>query len=262
MEFFTHHPIWLFLAAFLVLWLACLAGTWLRPRDADAEAKKDDLAILLGATLTLLALIIGFSFSMAIGRYDQRKNYEEAEANAIGTEYLRADVLPAANAEAARRLLRLYTDERIKFYVLEDESVRAKNDARTAQTQNNLWAAVRAPANGEPTPITALAVAGMNDVINSQGYSQAAAWNRIPVAAWGFMMAIALCCTVLFGYGSRDVQAARQLAFMLPLIISIAFLLIADIDAPIHGLIHVTPQNLRALAQSLRPPPAASNPGG
>ena len=56
------------------------------------------LIAVLAATLTLLGLIIGFSFSMAISRYDQRKNYEEAEANAIGTEYVRADLLPAADA--------------------------------------------------------------------------------------------------------------------------------------------------------------------
>jgi len=57
---------------------------------------------VLAASLTLLALIIGFSFSMAVSRYDQRKNYEEAEANAIGTEYLRANLLPADDATRVR----------------------------------------------------------------------------------------------------------------------------------------------------------------
>ena len=56
--------------------------------------ERDDFGIFLGATLTLLGLIIGFTFCTAISRYDQRKNYEEAEANAIGTEYLRTDLLP------------------------------------------------------------------------------------------------------------------------------------------------------------------------
>ena len=75
----------------------------------------------MAATLTLLGLIIGFSFSMAISRYDQRKNYEEAEANAIGTEYVRADLLPAADAERMHGLLRNYLDQRVLFYQTRDE---------------------------------------------------------------------------------------------------------------------------------------------
>jgi hypothetical protein len=91
----------------------------------------------------------------------------------------------------------------------------------------------------------------MKDVINSQGYTQAAFWNRIPTAAWFLMAAIALCSNVLFGYRSRNGNAAGKLAPVLPLVVSTAFLLIADIDAPRHGLIEVRPQNLESLAKSL-----------
>jgi hypothetical protein len=70
-----------------------------------AEDLREDFSVILSATLTLLGLLIGFSFSMAISRYDERKNYEEAEANAIGTEYVRADLLPAADAAKVRRPL-------------------------------------------------------------------------------------------------------------------------------------------------------------
>jgi hypothetical protein len=54
----------------------------------------------------LLALIIGFSFSIAIDRYEQRRDYEEAEAKAIGTEYVRADFLASTDAAKVRVLLR------------------------------------------------------------------------------------------------------------------------------------------------------------
>jgi hypothetical protein len=91
-------------------------------------------------------------------------------------------------------------------------------------------------------------LAGMNDVINSWGYTQAAYWNRIPTAAWYLLAAIALCCNVLFGY---RMQTTGKLALVLPLVVSISLLLIADIDAPRHGLIHVSPQNLQSLAKSL-----------
>ena len=98
----------------------------------------------------------------------------------------------------------------------------------------------------------ALAVAGMNDVLNSQGYTQAAWLNRIPVGAWSLMAAIAVCSTILVGVGARDGKAGRGFIVVLPLVLSIAFFLIADIDSPRRGLIRVVPQNLQSLAESLR----------
>jgi dsDNA-binding SOS-regulon protein len=249
MENLTHYPVLVFAVAFLALSLASVAGAWLRRRTSSMnEEQKDDLSLILAASLTLLALIIGFSFSMATNRYDQRKNFEEAEANAIGTEYLRADLLPSADAARVRKLLSDYTNQRILFYTNTDDAQRTLIDERINQFEADLWDAVRGPVATQPTPIAALVLAGMNDVINSQGYTQAAYWNRIPTAAWYLLAAIALCCNVLFGY---RMQTTGKLALVLPLVVSISLLLIADIDAPRHGLIHISPQNLQSLAKSL-----------
>jgi hypothetical protein len=92
----------------------------------------------------------------------------------------------------------------------------------------------------------------MNDVLNAEGYAQAAWWNRIPVAAWGLMASIAIACNVLIGYASHG-KGQVVLFPILPLLASIAFLLIADLDSPRGGLIHVSPQNLLSLAETLRP---------
>jgi hypothetical protein len=113
---------------------------------------------------------------------------------------------------------------------------------------------VQAPAVAQPTPLSALAVAGMNDVLNSQGYSQAALWNRIPRAAWMLMVLIAVCANMLMGYGVRDYKAERKLLLILPLIVSITFMLIADIDSPRGGFIRVVPQNLMSLQDGMRGP--------
>lgn len=252
MESPTHFPLLVFATAFVALWFSSAAGSWLRRRNPIGDAERDeDLGIILAASLTLLALIIGFSFSMATNRYDQRKNFEEAEANAIGTEIVRADLLQPTDAANVRRLLGLYLDQRIAFYLDQDDTQRTQIDQQTGQLQAELWAAVRGPATAAPTPVMALVLAGMNDVINSQSYTQAAFWNRIPTAAWSLMAAIALCSNLLFGYRPRKGKAAGKLALVLPFVISTAFLLIADIDAPRHGLIHVRPQNLENLAKSL-----------
>lgn len=246
------YPVIYAVVSFLVLWLAAWGGVaWSKRRRPLESEGREDFGVIQGATLTLLGLLIGFTFSMALGRYDQRKNYEEAEANAIGTEYVRVDLLPEADAVRARALLKAYLDQRVLFYATRDEQELRQINARTVQLQGELWSAVRGPAVARPEPVIALAVAGMNDVLNSQGYTQAAWWNRIPASAWRLMMVIAICANMLVGIGLRHAKADPLLLLVLPLIVSVAFLLIADIDSPRRGLIRVVPENLLDLSRSL-----------
>jgi hypothetical protein len=252
MAFVLDHPLVVFLVSVVAMAVCAQLGALLARRGAIAPEARDSFGVVQTVTLTLLGLIIGFSFSMALNRYDQRKNYEEDEANAIGTEYVRADLLPDPDARKIRGLLRQYLDERIAFYDLGDATRLREVVARTGQMQAELWAAVRAPALAQPTQVAALAVSGMNDVLNSQGYTQAAWWNRIPPAAWGLLGVLALCSNLLVGLGVRRARGESVLLLVLPVVVGIAFLLISDIDSPRGGLIHVAPQNLLDLAASVR----------
>src|SRR5258705_12889221 len=111
------YPVIVFAVSLVALWFSAQAGAHLhRRRQNMEEIEREDLGVILTATLTLLGLVIGFSFSMAVSRYDQRKNYEEAEANAIGSEYVRAGLLPAADASKVRELLTNYVSQRVLFY--------------------------------------------------------------------------------------------------------------------------------------------------
>jgi hypothetical protein len=250
----TNFPVAVLVLSFLLLWLSGWVGTSFRhKRRTPDDAAGADAGLVLGATLTLLGLIIGFTFSMAISRYEQRKNFEEAEANAIGTEYVRADLLSAADAQRVRTLLANYTDQRILFYTTRDEQQLRRVNAETAQLQTELWSTVAKPAATQQTPITALIVSGMNDVLNSQGYTQAAWWNRIPPSAWALMLLIALCCNLLIGYCIRRTGMEFIVFLVLTMVVSISFFLIADIDSPRGGIIRVDPQNLISLSQSLHP---------
>jgi len=245
------YPIVFSMLCFVVLWLSAQGGQYLRKRQGELdEGERADLGIILTAVLTLLGLIIGFTFSMAVSRYDQRKNYEAAEANVIGTEYLRAGLLPAADAARVRGLLKRYLDQRVLFYTTRDARLLEQIKVTTAQLQTDLWAAVQAPALAQPTPIVALAVSGMNDVLDSQGYAQAADWNRIPIPAWGLMGAIAILSSILIGLYARYKTGKITKVFILPLIVSIAFFLIADLDSPRGGIIRVSPENLASLILS------------
>jgi hypothetical protein len=196
-----------------------------------------------------LGLIIGFTFSMAVSRYDLRKNYEEEEADAIGTEYVRAGLLPAADAVKVRTMLTDYLDQRILNYTSRDSQQLRQIDVQTTRLQTEMWSVVARAATLQPTPLMALAVSGMNDVLNSQGYTQAAWWNRVPIAAWSLLITISIFCNLLIGYGAHGRSAL--LFLILPIALSIAFFLIADIDSPRGGIIRVLPQNLHSLAGSL-----------
>jgi hypothetical protein len=235
---------------------ACAVQRWpLKNQEQEA------LRIIFTATLTLLGLTTGFSFSMAVSRHDQRKNYEAAEANAIGTEYLRATLLPTPTCEMAEGLLRTYLQQRIDFYEARDENAAAEVSIKTDRLQGRMWAVVQDAAVGQPTPVVALVTAGMNDVLNSRGYTQAAWWNRIPEAGWILMVMIAICCCVLMGF--ITLEARTGLVVILPVVVSIAFLLIAEIDTPRHGVVRVLPRNLTSLAQSLQTfPQSQVVPGG
>ncbi len=115
-------PFFIGALSFLMMAFSGEIGVLFRKRQQNlGEGVYQDRDVIVAASLTLLALIIGFSFSMAIGRYDQRKNFEEAEANAIGTEYVRADLLPAADGARVRALLANYLDQRILFYETRDD---------------------------------------------------------------------------------------------------------------------------------------------
>jgi hypothetical protein len=247
----TDNPLIVFALALFMLWLSARIGSFFHKRRRLEAGVREDFSLILAATLTLLGLIIGFSFSMAISRYDQRQNCEGAEANAIGTEYLRADLLPAADAARVHALLRDYLDERILFYDTRDEQRLRQINATTAQLQIELWNAIHAQA-AQPTPIVALIISGMNDVLNSQGSAQAAWWNRIPIEAWGLMAVIAICCNLLVGYSAYRPETEGILILVLPVVVSISFFLIADIDSPRIGIIRVQPQNLVSVAQSLK----------
>ena len=246
-------PMLVLALTFVTLWISAKIGaSFRRKRQNLEETERDDFGVVVGGTMTLLALIIGFSFSMAGSRYDQRKNLEEAEANAIGTEYVRADFLPEEGATKVRSLLMNYLDQRVSFYETRDDRRLQQIGAATAQLEADLWSAIHAPAAVQPTPVITTAVTGMNDVLNSRGYTQAAWLNRIPLAAWGLMMAIAICCNLLIGYGARRGEAKTLLLLVLPLVVSISLTLIANIDSPRGGLVRVHPQNLTSLSQSLR----------
>jgi hypothetical protein len=245
-------PAPLFLLVLAVLTGTASFGTYiLRRLRPLPDESRDDFTVVQTATLTLFALLIGFTLSMAVNRYDQRKNLEEEEANAIGTEYLRADLLNEGRATEVKALLRDYVALRIGAYESRNMEMLARIETRTTDLENRMWKSVRDAARETPDPITALAVAGLNDVINAHGYTIAAWQNRIPKAAWALMIIIAIFSSLLQGYSVRGEAAKIALLLVLPLTASLSLSLIADVDSPRWGVIRVSPQNMLDLQRSM-----------
>lgn len=190
---------------------------------------------------------------MAIDRHDQREILEEGEANAIATEYLRADLLPPKAGLATKELLNSYLDLRILFYSKQTPEKIREIRQQTEVAQQALWDGILPSARTHQTATLGLVVSGMNDVLNSQGYVQAAWWNRIPATAWTLMGAIAICANLLVGFGARNFKKNIGLFMMFPFVIAVSFFLIADIDSPRGGVIRTEPRNLLTLKKALSP---------
>ena len=253
MAAFVDHPVVLFLVL-LVLFIAAAAIGALTQRRLLIlrDEDRDDFNVVQGATLTLLALLIGFSLSMAVNRYDQRKNLEENEANAIGTEYARADLADPPVSTQIKDALAHFTQLRLAHFRTRDPEEIARLDRDTAQSESQLWSLATQVGKDKPNPIGATVVTGMNDVLNAQDYSEAALINRIPIGTWVLMIAIGLVGCAVQGYGAKGSLSRSLIIAILPVTIALSLALIADIDSPRGGMIHVEPQNLARLLQSLQ----------
>jgi hypothetical protein len=252
MRYMVNHPRILCVFCLAVMWSVAWTGSWLRVRFRDSQREtQDNLGLVVSATLTLLGLIIGFTFSMATVRYDQRKLFEEEEANAIGTEYVRVDLLGPQQASVVKQKLRDYLDWRVAFYQSDYGSQLSTVDHKTAAMQADLWGQVAPIGAAQQTPVIALVISGMNDVLNRQGYSQFSWWNRIPVAVWVLLVLIGIFSSLLVGYATQRSRYGSVLLLVLPIVVSVSFYMIAEIDSPRGGLIRVTPKDLISLQQQI-----------
>ncbi|WP_454725609.1 MULTISPECIES: bestrophin-like domain [Cupriavidus] len=241
----------LLLWVFGVLLCASTFGALLVKQMRNPETRtSDDVRMVLGATLTLLGLAIGFSYSMAISGYNTRQANESAEAGAIGLAYAKADLLPAENAARLKTVLQAYVGQRILFYAPEHADQVEAGEKRAASLRREAWNVAIQGALPQPNSLTALAAASIGDV-QSAYERTASAWRKqIPSAAWGLMIMLAIFCNMLIGY-SAGARGHRGLLIVFPLVIAVCLALVNDIDVPGHGLIHIGPDNLRRVAAEL-----------
>jgi hypothetical protein len=248
MIYLFNNPLLLFLFSFVSLWLCIwIGGYGLSWKHKSQTGTMQDFQSIQTATLTLLSLIIGFTFSMSIARYDLRKGLEEAEANALGTLYMRAEILPQQNKSSIQNNLLIYAQERVNYYKTSDYSNLQKTNVAIEKVQSDLWGEILPFVRRQATPTYALLMSGMNEVDNSLGNTTAAWKNRIPTVAWMLLGIIAVCSNLLIGFNSKNFKNDRLFFLFFPFVVATSFYLIAEIDSPRGGIIKVEPENLQKL---------------
>ena len=221
---------------------------------AKDEPRKGQIGGIQGAVLGMLALLLGFTFSMAVGRYETRRDLVVKEANAIGTTYLRASFLPEAHAKAVEDLLRRYTDARLSFDGAgSNHSKIAAAEDEAARLQRELWQHTVAASKEAPSPMTATFINALNETIDLDATRLNALRARVPGAVWLLLVIVAGTGCFASGYGAgASGERTGFSAMTLPLLIAVVITLIADFDRPRQGLIAITEQPLLDLKQSLQ----------
>ncbi|OXR49727.1 MULTISPECIES: hypothetical protein [unclassified Pusillimonas] len=239
------------LAIFFVLALSAWAGSAVSRRQRKADPAKDEgLKIVLGATLSLFGLLMGFLLSFAISGYNTRVSAEENEAMALANAFQRTTLLPTISAQQqAETLLEEYLVSRIAFYHAADEAQRAALRMQSIQLQTKMWNFVSEAAKKAPNPVSVSLVEACGQLYITQQKTMASWRHQIPMTAWLILIVFGVCSHFLIGYHMRAGSQAWLL--VVPFVTALALFMISEIDVPGKGVIHVTPQNLEALQVTL-----------
>lgn len=236
---------------FLIAEMGYRFGLAYRKRNPDVPA--GDSGGVQGAVLGLLGLLLGFTFAMAVGRYDTRQALAVDEANSIGTTWLRTDFLPEPAREEVRTLLRQYTELKLQAAATRDRTPEMeKLRSEIAGIQQSLWKAAGVLANERPSPISATFITTLNETIDFDSSAVAATRNRVPGAVWLLLLVVASSGAWVSGYGCG--LAGLRSTFgqiIFPILIGVVITLISDIDRPQMGLIGITREPLRNLLESM-----------
>jgi len=233
-------------------------GKWRRSRITDE--KEQPVGAMVASILGLVALVLGFTFSLAGSRFDARRMAVLEEANAIGTTSLRAKLLPEPERSEVTRLLREYVDVRLEG--TQDGKTEAAI-ARSEQLHELLWAQAAAAAEKDTGSImTGIFIQSLNDTIDLHAKRVMVGMrSRIPLVLWVGLFGLSMLGMAAVGYQAA-LSATRRSPAMLCLVLafSVVLLLIADLDRGQEGLLRISQQSMLDLQKSMQTaPPAASN---
>jgi hypothetical protein len=259
MEYVDAVPIWACsLATAFLLWVAIEVGYRLgRWRHAvRVDEKNQPVGAMVASILGLLALVLGFTFSLSATRFESRRLAALDEANAIGTTYLRSQLLPGPDRDAAGDALREYVEVRLEGARSSDASALDAAIARSDELHQKLWTTAISASGKRDTPSTALFIESLNELIDLHSVRlYASLRSRIPLVIWGALLFLSLLAFLGVGY-QCGLSATRRSPAMLGFVLafSVALYLIADLDRPQAGLMRVGQQSIVDVRKMMQPP--------
>lgn len=241
-----------------ILFLAARVGyrMGLRLHHAQDEPRSKQAEIVQGSVLGLMSLLLGFTYAMAVQRYDLRKKTVVDEANAIGTAFLRASFLPDASRAESENLLRRYVPLRLDLLKASEtpEGLSAL-ESETAKIQQRLWLLVSEAGRQTPNTLINGYAQSLNDMIDMDATRLASLRNHVPGAVWLLLLALTFSGCWFTGYRAGAAARPTKLSLLaLPLLITIVITLVSDLDHPTQGLVGLDETSLRDLQQSLGKP--------
>ncbi len=236
---------------------ASIFGEWLSGRTAKAKADGDDggkEGYIVSATLGLLALLMGFTFSLAVDRFEARRLLVLEEANAIGTTYLRTQMLEPVDRARISQMLVDYTDNRIALAKASPDKV-APLLARNDQMLTDLWTATLA---AWPTikgmDFSSSYLETMNNMIDLDAARKAARLARVPSAVFFVLFVYVITSAGVLGYAGANKEGRGATAFLFVLL-AISLLLTLDIDRPKSGRVTESQGPMERLRATLKTQP-------
>jgi hypothetical protein len=230
--------------------------------DASQRANSG-LSTLTAALIGLVGLLLGFSFSMASSRYDQRQTAVVREANAIATTYLRADLLEPPVAARLRPLLKSYVEKRVALYdlgVIEGTGAAVEAKARTEELRREIWTAMAAETHRkELSEVGAILVmtTAINEMVDTSGERDAATEDRVPDGVLLLLVVTTVASCLLVGLASGqdgEPRVVPWIVFALSLVLVVGT--IVDLDRPTGGLSRVGQAPMtRLLTEEMRGSP-------
>jgi hypothetical protein len=230
----------LFAFILLFVWVGRRIG--MQRSVEETERERVGLVTVETAIYALLGLMVAFTFSGATSRFDTRRAQTVQEANAIGTAYLRLDLLPAAAQPALRDKFRLYADARMAIYrALPDLEASNAQAARAAELQGAIWTDSIAALRNAPPQASLLLVPALNDMIDITTTRAIALRTHTPQVILGALVLLTLICSLLVGYGlaGGKVFATNLHMIGFALMMTVTIYVILDLDNPRVGLIRL-----------------------
>jgi hypothetical protein len=264
-NWFKLAPGWAFVVVIFGGMFVCLIlGRKLRERHdrrknskKDSEEEKNQQSFLVSSVMGLLALLIGFTFSMAVDRFDSRRVYVLEEANAITTTYLRSQLLEEPHRTRLSGLLAEYTDARIKLAVAHPGPAQKPLLEESDRLISELWkATVAAFPTIRPYDFSSAYLETMNALIDLDAARKASRMARVPSEVFLVLLLYQFTATAVTSYmlvGNRG----RTTAIFLFVLFGVALLLVIDIDRPTSGGITESQRPMTQLRDFMKEHPPA-----